>query len=779
MSNILSLIKKVYPGVILLLSNVILFWQFYFRGLLPFPGDLLVSFYFPWNSGGFIGFDQWTTHKNVISADVIRQIYPWKTLAIDLLKNGQWPLWNPYNFSGTPLLANLQSSVFFPGNILFFILPQLISWVVLVVGLPLLFSIGMYLFLRVNKLSKPASVFGAIAGSSISYFLVWSEQLVIIQSALFLPFILFLIDKYRNSRSHLSVLFLSILFAFSVFGGHIQTTVYVYLIAILYLIYRRYPMRRIFSIIVFSFALAAIQLIPSLELYFQSAREVTSGPGLFSSGILPLKTLITIFAADFFGNPATNNFWGKDYGNFQAYFGISALVLAIYGVFYSWKKSPSRFWIAALVIGLVVSMWPVANIFHLLKIPVLSTGVPARAIFIFQFSATILAALGLHRALEYQQKHINKTPFIATVLLLGLVYFSLWFVCFIHPGDYVFGVAKNNLILPTAIFFLTGFLVFICLRLPKFATFAVIGLCLLSSLEYSYFFNKFQPSSQGKFVFPEHPISKYLQSRSDGQRFYGEGTAYLDNNFATYWRVYATEGYDSLYILRYGELLASAKDGSLSSEVTRSDATLPTERGVNKDRLMDLLGVRYVLNKIDTPVSNWQPDNFHFPEDKYQLIWQSGKWQAYQRVNYFPRAFLAGNYKMEKSSQAIIASTYDPTNNIRDTAILESDPQVHPEGGGIANVAITGYSANKIEIRSFSEVPKILVISDVYFPGWKATVDGRDTVVLRADYALRAISLNKGEHKIELVYDPDSFRWGIAISLVSLLGLVTICFLKK
>lgn len=54
------------------------------------------------------------------ASDAIRQIYPWKELAVSMIKEGQLPLWNPYAFSGTPLLANIQTAVFYPLNILFF-----------------------------------------------------------------------------------------------------------------------------------------------------------------------------------------------------------------------------------------------------------------------------------------------------------------------------------------------------------------------------------------------------------------------------------------------------------------------------------------------------------------------------------------------------------------------------------------------------------------------------------------------------------------------------------
>src|SRR3989344_9441221 len=115
-------IKKTFPVFIfILLLNCLIFFKVFTAGLFPFPGDLLVSFYFPWYSGGWQGYNPWTTHKELLNADAIRQIYPCKEFAISQFKNGQFPLWNPYTFSGQPLLANFQSSVFFPLNLLYFL----------------------------------------------------------------------------------------------------------------------------------------------------------------------------------------------------------------------------------------------------------------------------------------------------------------------------------------------------------------------------------------------------------------------------------------------------------------------------------------------------------------------------------------------------------------------------------------------------------------------------------------------------------------------------------
>jgi uncharacterized membrane protein YfhO len=62
-----------------------------------------------------------------------------------------------------------------------------------------------------------------------------------------------------------------------------------------------------------------------------------------------------------------------------------------------------------------------------------------------------------------------------------------------------------------------------------------------------------------------------------------------------------------------------------------------------------------------------------------------------------------------------------------------------------------------------------VVVSELYYPGWRATMDGIDTPIYRADHALRAVLVPAGRHSVEMVFDPLSFRVGAIISLVTLL----------
>lgn len=759
--------------ILILLANVIIFWQFYFRHLLPFPGDLLVSFFFPWNSGGFVGFDQWTTHKEVIAADVVRQMFPWKSFAFDLIRQGHWPLWNPYNFSGYPLIANLQSSIFFPGNILFLFLPTLWAWIGLVISLPIVLSFFMYLFLRSLKLSVLSSVFGAIVAANLGYIVVWHEQLIITQVALFLPILLWSVNRYLDTRKVKYLLVLSFGIAGAIFGGHAQTFIYVLIIFLTYLIFRRVSLKVFLPFLILGFMLGAVQLLPTAEIYLHSAREGEATRRLFAPFILSWPSLATIFAPDFFGNPATGNFWGQHYGDFQVYFGVVALVFSILAVFCCFLKREVKFFFVLGILGLLFALWPLVYVPHILNIPIMATGVPARILFIFQFSMAVLAAYGF----DYWQKGKRERPReLLALAFLGIIYFLFWlFVFFGHKPEAL--ITRSNLILPT----LTFFLAVAASRFRRHMAVLGVILILLAIGEYSYLFNKYQPFAPAKFVFPSHPVFRFLQDKAGIDRFFGFGTAYVDNNFATYYRVFASEGWDSLYIKRYGQLLASAKDGRLAQEILRSDALFPLEDNVYRNRLFDLLGIKYILDKNDNPKSNWEPEPDKFPQDHYQLIWQSYKWKAYERLSVLPRVFLVDNFELIKSDQEIISRLYQPSFDYRNTLILEQDPDIRPGKTTAKKVKIISYLPNSIVIQTKADAPQLLFLSDTYFPGWQAKVDNNKRPIYRANYAFRAVPVEKGSHEVTFSYRPNYFYWGLYLSLGSFTVLVIlfVTFLKK
>lgn len=791
-------IKRFWPFLAFLLIFFGIFHKIFF-GLFPFPGDLLVSWFFPYNSGGWEGYSSWVTHKEFIAADVVRQLFPWRSLAIELFKDGQIPLWNPYAFSGYPLLANVQSAVFYPLNILFFIFESKIAWIIYILLQPILAFIFTYLFVRSLRLSKYAGLFCGLSFGFIGYMATWFEWGVVGHSGLWLPLALFGITKYFRTNSIRFLLISSIALSCSIFAGHIQTTTYVALTTFSYYAFCAFSTKdnfikrlKVFMsgvwFIFLPLGITAIQVLPSFELLQLSARNVPESLEIFHRFQLPYSHLLTIFAPDFFGNPAVGNLWGKSYAEFMGYFGIVALTFAVIGCIYQRGNKLIYFFLAlsglALIFALPTPLSEALTIFH---VPVLDTSSPARTLFIFQFSFVILAGFGIDVYL------FKKGFFWKSLFLLAFAYLALWIFTTVAPFlpqtaslTPFLSVIKRNLLIPTIIFITTFALIFIGSRFNKYKIIIFFCFVLISGFEYQYFLYKFSPFSPIAYFFPQHPLMSYLQDKTPPDRIYGYYTARLETNLPMQWRLFSPEGYDSLYIKRYGELLNASFPKEQKKTLGRSDAILPESMPIKdsnaKRALMNILDVKYAVYKDynEPPIGSTQ--NRIFPLDRFKLIHQEYKWKVYENINAIPKASIFYDFIVEKDNDKIIETLFRKDFPYNKKLILEEFPSDFvPSDNKFTPAKIISYKPNEIRIETDTKADGFLFLSDNYYPGWNAYIDNVETKIYRADHSFRAIFVSQGKHNVRFIYHPTSFYLGGFITLVSLFLyiLLIIKFFKK
>src|SRR3989344_6348218 len=209
--------KNLFPFLILSIS-VIFFWQFFLKGLLPIPSDTIVGLYHPFRDLYTKDYPRGIPFKNFLITDPVRQQIPWKKLAVENIKELKIPIWNPYSFSGTPLLANLQSSALYPLNILLLLLPFSLGWSLMIVFQIVLAGIFIFYYLKNQKLSDEASLIGSISFAFSGFFVAWLEWNTILQTALWLPLILLGVEKIsaeeRKKVKWQILLALSIVFNF-------------------------------------------------------------------------------------------------------------------------------------------------------------------------------------------------------------------------------------------------------------------------------------------------------------------------------------------------------------------------------------------------------------------------------------------------------------------------------------------------------------------------------------------------------------------------------------
>ena len=781
--------KEFWLIFLLFLGTTFLFFNPFFRsGFLPFPGDLLVSHYAPWNTFSFLGYAPGGIPHKAQGIDVVRQLFPWKYFSVQMLKRGQLPLWNPYNFSGNPHLANFQTGVFYPLNILFLIFNINLAWSIFILLQPLLACFFTWLFLRELKVSSIAAFLGSLAFAYSLYFTVWLEYGNIDHALLWLPLALFLVEKIiKNFSPNWLLLFLFTL-TFSVLAGHIQTAIYLYGVVYSYFFFRLFvteekqgKWRKLFVILgigIFSFFLCAIQIFPTWEIFQLSAREAYP-PEKISQLLLPSFGLITAFVPDFFGNPASRNYWlAGTYIERVLYVGVIPLFLALLAIAFCRKeKVVSFFTILALIVFTSAFNWPPALWFHRLQLPIISTTVPTRILWVFTFCLAVLAGFGTDYFLTVKKSRNLK---IAIGAFLSL-YLFFWLFILVAPRVFAgswwiahLSVSKRNLILPTFFAFSGLILLLVGNWLKKKKEVIVLSI-IITVFDLFFYFQKITPFSPPEFVYPQTEVMNYLKENAGINRFWGYGTGYIDTNFSTFLGNFSPEGNDPLFIRRYGELISAAENGKVKTPIPRADVVLPKGYGPDdlranpfRQHLFNLLGVKYLLHKNDGLKEEWQPDYQTFPPEIYQLVWQKTPWQIYENKQVLPRIFLAGDYIVAQG-QKIVDLLMSPDFPLGKKLVLEeplpSEVKLGEQSGGVAK--IIDYQPNRVEIRTSSSQIGLLFFSDNYFPGWRAMVDDQPTKIYRADYTFRAVIVPKGERKVVFSYQPQSFRTGALVSLAA------------
>lgn len=761
-----------------IILTAIFFYKVFLNGYVPVPGDLLVSEYNPWKTYSYLGYNPGSFPSKVQYFDVLRQLYPWKTLSLDIIKHGEFPLWNPYNFSGAPLLANFQSAVFYPINLLYFFLPQITAWTILVMLQPLLSAFFMYLFVRKLGMGIWGSLLASVSFAYSSFMTVWLEYNTVNQVILWFPLVLLSIEHLRVKKTVFWILICIFSLASAVFAGHIQIFIYLFIFCAVYCFFRIKRERGSITFFLFLFLLpigiGAIQLTAGIELILNSARSSLPYDFLIHKILIQPKQLIMLFVPDFFGNPATHNYLLLDtYVGKTTSIGITALFFVFLTLIRK-KTVLTRFFIAtAALLLLFTTLNPITMLIYKIDIPFFSTSAPTNALFIFCFSLSVLAGFGVD---IYLQEKMDLKKFFTWVVPLVFIFIILWIGVGVFPKVSV--VTIRNLFYTTIILGISILLLIIGFKNRKILPIVFIFLLITHTANAWRAFEKFNPFVPSQLVFPANDIFRFLKDRAEIDRFWGYGSGEIGANFAAQSAIFSPDGYDPLYPKRYGQFIQSAKSGIIGAEATgetRSDAVV--QAGFGKEylssneyrlKVLDVLGVKYFLDRVENGSTEET-----FPENRFRLIYEKAGWKVFENLKVAPRVFLASNYQVFNTSGDFEKKFFNKELDPSKTILLEQAPfQINNLSGGI--VKLVSYTPNKVVISTKTDKEGLLFLSDTYYPGWKAFIDGKETEIYRADYTFRSVAVSKGQHEVVFVFKPLSFQLGFSITILSLASLLFI-----
>lgn len=759
---------KIWPFLLIGLATLIFFYPVFLKGEIPLPGDFTVGVYYPWLDYKWPGYPTGVPVKNPITADVVSFIYPMQIFAVDLLKSGSWPLWNPLILTGTPLLANFQSAPFSPTNFLYWLLPRFSAWSLQIMMQPFLAAVFLYLLLRNFGISKISSVVGGLFYGFAGFLMIWMEWNGHSLVAAFFPLIMLLIKKWIETQKFIWGALLSLSLAMQIFSGYPQIILYEFL-AIILLVYffekslfRNYgKLLKLSLFLVLGIGLAGLQILPGLELLRFSQRSVENV--LNTGAFLPPQYLITFLAPDFFGNHATGNFWGVgDYTLVTGFSGVVVVILAGMGFLANKKIKQAKFAFSLFVLSLIIALPnPLTTFLKESGLFGLQAASAHRALVLSNLGLAILAAFGLDSFFLLNKKNLFKAFLIPGILLFIFTVVSILEIFWFKNTN--FNVGLKNLILPVAIFSFTILLV-LSTRYFKNRN-LVMGLLIIMGLFELFRFGwKFTPFSPKEFVFPKTPILDFLISQKKPFRVAAEDT--IPINMMMPYQIETVEGYDAVYPLRFADYLAALNSGQVGNSPQGRYGSV-----TNVDnKLFDLANGKFVL--ILKRDQNGKPDQKgdipkKFSNQKFKKVFEDKTVVILENTLVLPRSFFVSNWITEVDNQRTLNGLMANDFPIDKKIILEEEfNSFEKSKDNDATVAITGKDF-KVETTK----PGFLFISQIFYPGWKASVDGIETKIYLADYSFQAIPLRAGNHQIKVWYDPDSFKLGAVISLLSVLVL--------
>lgn len=372
-------------SALLILLLVAFFWDAVFLGRALVAADLIYFQDSVWRVER-PELVQWIRNSNL--GDTIDQFYPWRAYVWTWLRRGEIPLWNPLIYGGMSLVGNYQSAIFYPLNLIAYLLPLPAGFTWTALARLVIAGLGMYGYLRVIGRGVVAAGFGAVSVSLSGWLVTWLGW-PHVNVAVWLPSSLLVLELIFRSGRVRWALALALVIGAELLGGHAATVVHCLTVAAAYSFYLAWSSGRQMGWAaarqrigltawgaLLGLGLGAIQVAPFLEQLSKSsagsdrARSLYASNALLDSGFwTELKSLPTIVFPSVFGTPVEPQTTGGSqfllsldlgipgYNEYASYLGTLGIVFAVIAALVCHRDGRVRFW---LLTGFVSLAWPFA-----------------------------------------------------------------------------------------------------------------------------------------------------------------------------------------------------------------------------------------------------------------------------------------------------------------------------------------------------------------------------------------------------------------------------------
>ncbi|MCX7880562.1 MAG: YfhO family protein [Ignavibacteria bacterium] len=710
--------------------------------------------------------------------DFTEYVFPVQSFSAKVFAKGTIPFWNPFTFAGMPFLADIQVGFFYIFNRILSLftlsgnnLP--VFALELMIILHFLFSqINSFFLARFLKISTFGSIITAISYTFSMMMVAHIIHPMIVYHLAWLPLILlFYLKSFDEDKIYYSIL-AGLVLGLTILSGHPQTTLYLFTLLAISGIYqiifylRNHPKIlqtiRAFVLFVLPFLIGigifAIQLLPSVELSKYAQRAEVSYEKA-TEGALQFKQIYTAIVPKLFGwvegsnlgnstfylqfgnQLQTHFFWETTY-----YFGVTAAILGLFAVLTGFRERYVWLMVVFVVFGFLYSLGDGSPIFNLMyNLPFYGMfRNPGRILFFVTLGMSVLGGLGF----DYLWKEALKKNIIWK---LGIP-FGLAFIISILASAGTFAQTFNAPIIAKEVIEDSGnialllvltlavisFLLNRAVLHPALAGILIMVLCFVDLFLVGASFNR-NPNNPEKIYELKPELKAMLTPKPPESIFRVSSRLYEPIKFMAMQRnqglidgIMLIDGYNPLILERVLPPINDAKT-------------------VN-----DLYNVRYEV-RVDLEKSTWG---------------------FVEREGYFPRAWLVTDFVVKNPNEV---DEFMRKNIIdyRKTVVLEKEPQfVRSDTTTLEKTSVLClyYSENYFKYRISTPKSAILVLSEIWFPEWRAYIDGIPFEVYRANYCFRAVEIPKGEHILEMKFESKSFKNGAYISLftlfLTLIGLV-------
>ncbi len=761
--------------------------------------------------------------ESFLLGDYSVQHVPWAKFLDDSLKDFSFPLWTSYMHSGFPILAEGQIGAFYPPNIaLYFLFPFEAAYTYNIILHFVLAGVFMYIYTRQINMSKVGATISVVvflfgSGYGGCFYGMMSMKVLV-----WFPLILFFTEKLFEKENLSYGILIGIFLSFQVLAGYLQIALYSIIISTIYffthLIFyflkgkglKRSIVVSLYYLIgaIAAFGLSAAQLFASIELAKFSGR-LGSGIGFSMLGsYIPLGLIQLVF-------PRCTNYSGE-----ELYVGIIPFFLCLVLIFCK-KDRFGKFFIFLAFLSLLLAFGKYNPLYvGLIKaIGFYGLRIPSKLLFFTAFALAVLAGYGFDRFCSFPAEEKQYTRFkriiyclsagAVTVLIITntILYYGKEFLInygrnyvdkkvygqpfhrktldtYYAKVDNVYQmlVSKTYIfdtfnILSIIILIISIFIILYMRRVVSLRDFkiACVVVITIDLYVFSFFPNSFRGDRAPINETLKTPEAvEFLKKDTGLHRVYcyipkalqGRHSRYIPN-YNMFYQLSDISAYSPLVLNSYYKLLGDL--GCVDDSVGRLEPSLDSlDESFN---LLSLLNVKYILARKD------------IDDSRLELVYQDEQINVYKNEESLPRAFFVSNYKVINNEEQSLGFLKSKNFHPQDIVVLDEEPSglesKSSDTQDNAIIEIRKYSPQKIILDVTTPSSGILILSDLFYPGWKASVDGEETKIMKANTVLRAVVVPEGKHMIKFVYNPRPFNIGLRFGLCTLIGIPILLFVSR